>query len=140
MTSNEFRDSLDVGAVYYFSDPNIAAGRPHYNVILNKDPKAETLIIFVPATTLDIWSTKSAERFPRETIVDVTPKDCVFLDRISLFDCNRPMMRHIDVLTARAVSGDLKFKGKASIEIVKKLRKGIQISDLVTERVKKILI
>ncbi len=140
MSAEEFIDSIDVGAVYYFSDPNITSGEPHYNIILNKSPKSDAFIIFVPATTLDIWSAKSAEKFPRETIIDVTETECPFLNRVSLFDCNRPIVRHIDVLTAKAVSGDLKLKGRASIEIVEKLRKGIQASKLVTPRVKKILI
>jgi hypothetical protein len=140
MTAEEFLNSIEVGTVYYFSDLNIKSGEPHYNVILNKNPKSESFIIFVPATTLDIWSAQSAQKFPRETIVDVTETDCPFLNRVSLFDCNRPIIRHIDVLKAKALSGELKIKGQASIEIVEKLRNGIKMSKLVTTRAKKILL
>ncbi|MDP2638874.1 MAG: hypothetical protein Q8P06_01750 [Candidatus Azambacteria bacterium] len=139
ITVEEFQNAIETGNVYYFSDSNIKSGEPHYCILINKNPQKETFLIFVPATTLDIWSATSAEKYPKETIVSLTPKKCPFLRHDSLFDCNRPIVRHVDVLTAKAAAGELKIKAKVSIEIVEKLQLGIMGSKLVSNNVKKML-
>jgi len=139
VTAREFQETIETGVVYYFSDPNIRSGEPHYCILLNDSPREEAFLIFVPATTLDIWSAISAEKYPRETIVDLAPEECPFLHHPSLFNCNLPIVRHIDVLTAKAVSGALKVKAKAPMTVVERLRAGVLASRLVSGKVKKLL-
>ncbi|MEK7187831.1 MAG: hypothetical protein AAB691_03235 [Patescibacteria group bacterium] len=139
MTVEEFEKTIEAGVVYYFSDPNIISGEPHYSILLNHTPQKETFLIFVPATTLDIWSATAAGKHPKETVIDLNPDQCKFLKHASLFDCNRPIVRHINVLTTKAVTGSLKIKGKVSVDIVERLRLGVLMSRLVTGKIKKLL-
>jgi hypothetical protein len=131
---------LEAGAVFYFKEEGWNTPKPHYFVVLNKNPNLVENIILVPATTLDIWSATSVEKFPEATIVALGPKDCSFLTVESLFNCNFPLSKLKKVLESKYVGGKLALSGKVTPEILDKLRNGVLSSKIVPVNIQKKLV
>ncbi len=142
MTSSDedvFSSKIAPGQVFYILDKAISPDIPHYYIVLNINPALEKELILVCATTLDIWGAQTASKYPESTFVALTPSDCSFLKVPSLFDCNRPLVRHIKNLAGKLSSNQLKLIGSVSEAIVIKLREGVRNSRLVPGKIKRSL-
>lgn len=137
MTPDEFDASIEGGSVYYYSVGTFRTPKPHHCVVLNLFAVPETQLILVSARTPDIWLGETASRFPRNTFVDASPKECPFLKYPSVFDCNHPFTQHRNVLVSKFRAGKLQPSGKVPTEVLEKLRLGVIASRLVENRVKR---
>lgn len=130
--------TIKQGSVYYFVQSHFKPPEPHYFVVLNKDPFESTLLIVVNATS-NIVGRQSFIRsrgFSPETLVVVTPTDCTFLKRESVFDCNFPGVYTPQELLKRCEADVFKYSGDISLEVLNKLKKGFLASKLVKEELK----
>ncbi len=132
---------MQAGAVFYFVEETFKVSRPHYFVVLNT-PSAKTgNLVLVCAITLDL---KVADRctklgFARETFVDVTPADYSPLKHVSLFDCNSPIVKPLEVFTQKITTKKLKSCPTISPSLLARLKFGVLASPMVSPKIKKLL-
>ena len=81
----------------------------------------------------------NTRRLPSETLVKVTPVECLFLKKDSAFDCNNPGEYTPQELIDCCNSGVFKYKGDVSSEILERLREGLLASPLVKKESKKLV-
>lgn len=136
------KKTIQAGSVFYFAGDDFFKEIPHYYVILNDDPLSDRCLILVFATTFDNnkFLEIDSSPFPKETYVDITPKQCHIFDRISIFDCNSILEGNMAMLDKKMASGRLRICGIVDGDILDRLRKGVLASPAVPEEAKKVLI
>lgn len=129
------------GSVFYFVEESFHSKKPHYFVVLNREPLKDEGVALVCAVTLDIGAIERCERrgLEKVTLIDVTPEDCKFLKHVSLFDCNEIITKPVATLLSKLSTKKLLHCGTISQPILEKLRFGVHASRLVSGKVKKML-
>jgi hypothetical protein len=133
--------TIESGSVYVFVDNKFVNPTPHYFVVLNPNPLDSIVIVFVYATSKVEKRKNRAKRlsFPVDTIVEVTPKECSFLDHISVFDCNDPRIQSSEALFEKIQNGFFHHIGRVTNEVLEKLRNGVEKSTVVSAEIKKLI-
>jgi hypothetical protein len=128
---------IQEGSVFYFVEDTFKTPEPHNFVVLNCDPINDEILILACATTLSLRSWVRVSGMPEETLVRLDEKDCNFLKHSTLFDCNKPLEKPKALLLQKLTDKKLKFHGVVAAEVLEKLRKGVLLSRLVSEKCKK---
>ncbi len=80
------KETIREGSVFYFVEETFATtDEPHYFVVLNHDPVSAKLLIMVCASTKTFHVKLRSIANPNSTLVEVTPRECVFLKKNSIF-------------------------------------------------------
>jgi len=130
------------GSVYYFKEDNFVSTEPHFFVVLNKNPKNNTVLILACATS-QIEKRKEIARklkFLEETLVEVSPSDFSFFTKSTLFDCNNVIEKSVQSLIDKLCNNCLEICSINMPEnVVNSLIKGVLASSQVSEKNKKIM-
>ncbi len=130
------------GSVYYFKDESFSSAEPHYFVVLNKNPRNNTILILACATS-QIEKRKqiaSTLHFTKETLVEVSSSEFSLFTKTTLFDCNSVIEKSIQSLIDKLSHNELKVCAVAMPEkIVESLVKGALLSTQVSLGNKKII-
>ena len=131
--------SIEQGVIYYFQESSFVSDDSHFFVVLNRNPKQETYIYFVNATSKvdKAYKRITDQRLPNETLVQVEPNEFSEFTVLSVFDCNSVTKKHVAELKKLIDSGTLTIRGKVSDEILAKLKSAVKKSPLVEKRIKK---
>ncbi len=132
---------MRAGTVFYFIEETFKVNRPHYFVVLNTPSAKTDNLVLVCAITLDL---KVADRctklgFARETFIDVTPADYSPLKHPSLFDCNSPIVKPLQVFVQKIATKKLKYCPPIGPALLTRLKSGVLASPMVSPKIKKLL-
>jgi hypothetical protein len=141
----KIKSTIREGSVFYFpeqafKDPD----RPHYYVVLNKEPISDKVLLMVCATTWDtgtfFWiDSRIKKGIPEKTFVTIETGRSHLFTRITFFDCNSISQRNITDLILKMKSNKLRMAGEIENDILQELKNGVKISPLVVEALKKLL-
>jgi hypothetical protein len=136
----QIRAAIKGGSVYYFPEESFSSEAPHYFIVLNHDPLAETLIILACASSkIDKVKQRRCRCHP-QTLVEITPQQYPDFTTHSIIDCNRVLEKTIGQLVEKLASGQLKRKTEMDLSLVEQLRQGVLLSTQIDTRIKNILI
>jgi len=131
--------TLEQGMVYFYPEDGFTNDRPHFFVVLNKDPKSDEIIFLTCASSQVDKHQRWIEdmRLPASTLVIVEKGECSFLPKRTVFDCNAAQRKTRLELIEKAQKGELKIKGQLPGKILQKILSGVMRSSMVVENVKK---
>lgn len=120
-------NNIAEGAVFYFDACGI---ENHYHIIANVDATTGNALLLGVITSHVEMRKKDAEDMDesQETIVDISPEECICLKCNSVIDCNEPLVIKRSVLEQGIYKGVITYKCNVSKEITKKIRNGVEIS------------
>lgn len=135
--------AIQSDSVFYFEEETLTTTDAHYFVVLNKNPRADEIIILVIASSQLEKRREWAERlgFPAETLVFVSPTDYPLFTKDTVIDCNRAWEKTPQSLVDKFNAGKLGVCNEVmSTEIVEKLKAGVAASSQIAENIKKQLV
>lgn len=130
------------GTVYYLKDENFSSNEPHFFVVLNKNPRDNTILILACATSQIEKRKKNAQKlnFPPETLIEVSPSDFNLFSKNTLFDCNCVVERNMQSIIDKLSKKELKIcSAEMPEKIISSLVSGVLLSSQVSEGNKKII-
>jgi len=120
--------SIRTGSVYYFEEESFPSREPHYFIVLNKNPRTDSLLILVCASSQVEKRKEIAKRlgFSPETLVVISPSDFSLFKKQTIIDCNRALEKTSQSLIEKLEQGKLKICTElVPSSIVEKLIKGV---------------
>lgn len=135
---------IEQGSVFNFfidHDNPKRQSKNRYFVVMNKNPKKDTLLILVTSTT---QTTKKLEfvrraRISEKTIVSVSPHEYGVFSSDSVFNCNEVFeISMADLIRKIEDTGSMNYP-KMSDDVIAKIIEGITESPNVSEANKKLL-
>lgn len=139
----KIQTTLCKGAVYYFVEPSFTStNEGHFFVVINETPQTDSSIILVCATSQIQKKKKFVESrgLPPETLVEVVVGQYKHFQVPTVFNCNDPLEKTKESLIQLLDEKKLNpFWDAIGEEIVKDIRRGIHLSPMVENRVKKII-
>ena len=136
-------ETIETGSVYYFEEESLSSDEPHYFIVLNKNPRTEEFLMLVCASSQVEKRKRIAKflRFSEKTLVVVTPSEYPTFKKDSVIDCNRIFEKTIQSLVEKLEKKQLKpCEELMPKEVIQKLTSGALASDLVSEKVRKMLL
>lgn len=131
---------LKAGVAFYFTATSFKSSEPHFFVVLNYDPLSDKLLLMVNASS-NVERRKAARsNLPQATLVCVSPSECAFLKKESVFDCNSPILETTDNLIKKLKAGQLNIVPHiVQSDILSRLRQGVLASPLLDYEYKSII-
>lgn len=126
--------TIKQGVVYYFVHPTMDSTEPHYFVVLNKDPLSDEVILLTCATSQVDKVVSRRKNVSSDTLVILDKKDCDFLSKETIFDCNSLKSCSVDLLVGKLSAGKLKIVGNVTEDVLEKLLDAVLASPLIVER------
>ena len=130
------KSSIKPGSVYYFPNEEFSSDEPHFFVVLNIAPASESVILLVCASSRIDKVKLRRRKLPKDTLILIKPSQYPIFKVDSIFDCNYVIEQTIDKLVQRLSNGELLLKTEMEIGLVEILRRGVQLSPLVSDRIK----
>lgn len=131
--------TVKTGSVYYFEEERLSSLEPHYFIVVNKNPKSDEVLLLVCASS-QIEKRKDAIRklgFAEETLVLVSPRECPCFNKDTAIDRNTVWEKTSQSVIEKLSNRELRVcPDEIPGEIVKKLIKGVLISNQVSEDIK----
>ena len=135
---------IEQGSVFNFHIEFRGSGRQsknRYFVVLNRNPKTDTVLILLTSTTQIDKKKEFIKRagISEKTIVSVTPKEYTVFTLESVFNCNEVIEVSMQDLVRKIEDNGSMNYPKMPEEILNKLLSGVSESLRVTEATKKFL-
>ncbi len=123
-----------------FGSPN-RQSKNRYFVVLNCDPKTDTVLVMVTCTTQVQKKKEFVERsgISQETIVEVKSKECTVLTRDSAFNCNDVFEVRTEELIKKIEEGGSMDYPKLPSNILKRIVAGVNKSPKVSQAIKDLM-
>ena len=83
----ELRVGLRAGNVYYFRSRELTSERPHFFIVVNRDPIGSQLLLLTIVTS-NVTDARIRNRNRLQTIVEITPTEYREFKVHSVVDCN----------------------------------------------------
>ena len=83
----ELRLGLRAGSVFYFQSRELTSEKPHFFVVVNRDPLRSELLLLTIVTS-NIPDVRTRNRSRMETVVEITPREYSEFTKHSAIDCN----------------------------------------------------
>ena len=141
LASQLLANTIHQGSVYLLIENTHIVKKPHYFVILNKDPWDAEILLLVNATSKIEKRRQVIKKlgFPESTLVKVSAGSYSFLSLDSAFDCNSPIKYSAGGLLDKLEFSLFKHVGDLPIDIVTKIIEGVINSPQVDEETKDLL-
>lgn len=131
--------TLKTGSVYYFEEERLSSLEPHYFIVLNREPRTDTVLFLVCASSQVEKRKNAIEKlgFAPETLVVVPVGECECFDKETAIDCNTLFEKTTSSVIAKLDSGNLRICPTTIPDtIVAKLIAGALASNQVSEEIK----
>ena len=135
----ELRLSLRRGTVYYFQHRGLLSEASHYFVVMNTDPKRDTVLLLAVASSQVDKIRERRKNLPPETLVEVSPGDYVGFTKPTLVDCNQVFELDRAELVSRYEAKSIRSHPDLPGEILDRVREGILASPRVDEAYKELI-
>ena len=131
---------MQKGNVFYGLFRELSSGKSHFLIVINT-PSEDMPYIVLTAITSQIEKAKrrlQMNGLAPETLVELSPSDYPLLHLPSAVDCNYPVKCPKDLFEMDF--GDFNRKEDMPKHLVEKIISGVQLSPLVSNEIKKLII
>lgn len=139
------RQTLRQGAVYYLPQWWLKNGLPHFFIVMNEDPKRDTITLAYVVTSQveKVEERIKLRRRPEETLVHIHKgtsivrfdKRFVF-DKPSIVDCNSCIEFSRSKFEAAMKQSVSTYTGQLGVDMLERLKKGANMSPVLTDATK----
>lgn len=133
------RSTIQAGFVYYYHDKTIKSSKQHNYIVININPSKDTVILLVCSSSQIDKTRKRRKYCPSETLVEITPNQYPGFSKKSIIDCNDVSERSIEEIADMLSRRKLQTKPVMGLRLIKKLRQGVILSNLISNEIKALL-
>ena len=134
----ELRVGLRPGSVYYFRSRELTSERPHFFIVVNRDPIGSQLLLLTIVTS-NIADARTRNRSRLQTIVEITPAEYREFKVRSVVDCNVVLEKPLSELSGMVRRNEVRYHCDLPAEIFAKIKTAILASPLVPDELKQML-
>jgi len=133
--------TLRGGSVYHLQHRGLTSADPHYFIVLNLAPRADSLLVLVVTSSQVANVRRLSGALPPETLVEISPADYrdPHFTLPSIVDCNHWFRVTKQELLQKFQTGLAWEKAPLPPPILAKLRQGALASPVIEEEVKDLL-
>ena len=128
----ELRVGLRAGSVYYFRSRELTSERPHFFIVVNRDPIGSQLLLLTIVTS-NVADARIRNRNRLQTIVEITPAEYREFKVHSVVDCNVVLEKPLSELSGMVRRNEVRYHRDLPVEIF------ALASPLVADELKQIL-
>lgn len=136
----DLRLTLRPGTVYYFVHRALSSLEPHYFIVVNSRPVADTVVLLAVASSQVEKIRIRRAAMPAETLVLVEPGDDSPFTKSTLIDCNQVFELPREELVAKFEAKELRHHPDLSPEIMHLVQAGILASPRVDNAHKQLIL
>jgi len=104
----KIKSTIKIGSVYYFIEESLNSPQPHYFIVLNINPREDTVILLVCASSQIDKIIKRRRTCPNNTLIEISPDEYPDFKVTSIIDCNVVFERTIDQLVDKLANKKLR--------------------------------
>ncbi len=134
----ELRLGLRAGSVFYFQSRELSSAKPHFFVVVNRDPVRSQLLLLTIVTS-NIADVRTRNRTRMETVVEIPPREYAEFTKHSAIDCNVVLEKPLAELAGMVRRKEVRYHRDLPAEIFAKVRAAILASSLVPDELKEML-
>ena len=134
----ELRVGLRAGNVYYFRSRELTSERPHFFIVVNRDPIGSQLLLLTIVTS-NVTDARIRNRNRLQTIVEITPAEYREFKVHSVVDCNVVLEKPLSELSGMVRRNEVRYHCDLPAEIFAKIKTAILASPLVPDELKQML-
>lgn len=140
-TAELLRLTLRGGSVYHLQHRKLTSAKPHYFVVLNLDPHADTYLVLAVITSKTQNVHRRFRDLPDSTLVEISPSDYsdAHFTKPSIVNCNTLFRVTKNELLAKLQASLAWEKKPVPAELLGVLRQGILDSPLVEKEIKSLI-
>lgn len=134
----ELRVGLRAGNVYYFRSRELTSERPHFFIVVNRDPIGSQLLLLTIVTS-NVADARIRNRNRLQTIVEILPAEYREFKVHSVVDCNVVLEKPLSELSGMVRRNEVRYHCDLPAEIFAKIKTAILASPLVPDELKQML-
>lgn len=134
----ELRLGLRAGSVFYFQSRQLTSAKPHFFVVVNRDPLRSQLLLLTIVTS-NIADVRTRNRTRMETVVEILPREYAEFTKHSAIDCNVVLEKPLAELAGMVTRKEVRYHRDLPAEIFIRIRSAILASPVVAEELKEML-
>jgi hypothetical protein len=134
----ELRVGLRAGSVYYFQSRELTSERPHFFIVVNRDP-IESQLLLLTIVTSNVADARTRNRNRLQTIVEITPAEYREFRVHSVVDCNVVLEKPLSELSGMVRRREVRYHRDLPAEIFAKVKAAVLASPLVADELKEML-
>jgi hypothetical protein len=134
----ELRVGLRAGNVYYFRSRELTSERPHFFIVVNRDPIGSQLLLLTIVTS-NVADARTRNRNRLQTIVEITPAEYREFKVHSVVDCNVVLEKPLSELSGMVRRNEVGYHRDLPAEIFAKIKTAVLASPLVPDELKQML-
>ena len=134
----ELRVGLRAGSVYYFRSRELTSERPHFFIVVNRDPIGSQLLLLTIVTS-NVADARTRNRNRLQTIVEITPAEYREFKVHSVVDCNVVLEKPLSELSGMVRRNEVRYHCDLPAEIFAKIKTAVLASPLVPDELKQML-
>ena len=134
----ELRVGLRAGNVYYFRSRELTSERPHFFIVVNRDPIGSQLLLLTIVTS-NVADARTRNRNRLQTIVEITPAEYREFKVHSVVDCNVVLEKPLSELSGMVRRNEVRYHCDLPAEIFAKIKTAVLASPLVPDELKQML-
>jgi hypothetical protein len=134
----ELRLGLRAGSVYYFQSRELTSERPHFFIVVNRDPiRKQLLLLTIVTSNVAAARTRNHDRL--HTVVEISPQEYDEFKVLSAVDRNVVLEKPLAELVGMAERKEIRYHRDLPSELFAKIKTAILASRLVPEELKELL-
>ena len=134
----ELRVGLRAGSVYYFRSRELTSERPHFFIVVNRDPIGSQLLLLTIVTS-NVADARTRNRNRLQTIVEITPAEYREFKVHSVVDCNVVLEKPLSELSGMVRRNEVRYHRDLPPEIFAKIKTAVLASPLISDELKQVL-
>jgi len=134
----ELRVGLRAGSVYYFRSRELTSERPHFFIVVNRDPIGSQVLLLTIVTS-NVADARTRNRNRLQTIVEITPAEYREFKVHSVVDCNVVLEKPLSELSGMVRRNEVRYHRDLPAKIFAKIKTAVLASPLVPDELKQML-
>ena len=133
------QSTITSGSVYYYHEKTHKTSKQHFFIVINIEPSKDTVIFLVCSSTKFKNVLRYRRKCPKQTLVEIKPEQYSEFSEKSIIDCNDVYTKSIEEIASMLSQGKLQEKTVMGLRLVRMLREGVILSNIVENYIKEAL-
>ena len=134
----ELQLGLRAGSVYYFQSRELSSGKPHFFIVVNRDPIG-TKRVLLTIVTSQVEAVRTRNRERPQTFIEISPADYAELKVNSAIDCNVVIEKSLSELAGMVQRKEVHYHCDLPANIFGLLKTAILASPAVPDELQQML-
>jgi hypothetical protein len=134
----ELRLGLRAGSVYYFQSRELTSERPHFFIVVNRDPIGKQLLLLTIVTS-NVADVRARNHDRLNAVVEISPTEYNEFTMLSAVDCNVVLEKPLAELVGMVERQEIRYHRDLPSELFAKIKIAILASRLVPDELKELL-